>query len=48
VTKTTSSLSPAAIDYDATLILAVETSNKNWVLAAHVPGLGPVEGQAND
>jgi transposase len=43
VTKTTSSLSPAAIDYDATLILAVETSNKNWVLAAHVPGLGPVK-----
>jgi len=43
MTKTTSSPSPAAIDYDATLILAVETSNKNWVLAAHVPGLGPVK-----
>jgi transposase len=43
VTKIASSPSPAAVDYDATLILAVETSNKNWVLAAHVPGLGQVK-----
>jgi transposase len=44
VTKTTSLPSPAAaVDYDATLILAVETSNKSWVLAAHVPGLGQVK-----
>jgi hypothetical protein len=26
-----------AVDYDATLILAVDTSNKSWVVAAHVP-----------
>lgn len=44
MTKTTSLPSPAAaVDYDATLILAVETSNKNWVLAARVPGLGQVK-----
>ncbi len=43
MTKTTSSPSPTAVAYDATLILAVETSNKNWVLAAHVPGLGQVK-----
>ena len=33
----------AAVDYDATLILAVETSNKSWVVAAQVPGLGQVK-----
>ncbi|TRL24688.1 hypothetical protein FM996_20245 [Methylosinus sporium] len=39
--KTISSALPTvAVDYDATLILAVETSNKSWVVAAHVPGLG--------
>ncbi len=43
MTKIASSPSPAAVDYDATLILSVETSNKNWVLAAHVPGLGRVK-----
>jgi transposase len=31
------------VDYDATLILAVEISNKSWVVAAHVPGLGRVK-----
>ena len=36
MTKIASSPSPAAVDYDATLILSVETSNKNWVLAARV------------
>ncbi len=30
---------PAIIDYDRTLILAIELSNKSWVLAAQVPGL---------
>ena len=29
----------APIDYDRTLILAIELSSKNWVLAAQVPGL---------
>jgi transposase len=30
---------PAAVDYERTLILAIEVSNKSWVLAAQVPGL---------
>jgi hypothetical protein len=29
----------AALDYDRTLVLAIELSNKSWVLAAQVPGL---------
>ena len=42
--KTMSLASPAdAVDYDATLIMAVETSNKSWVVAAHVPGLGHIK-----
>jgi transposase len=28
-----------AINYDHTLVLSVELSNKSWVLAAQVPGL---------
>jgi transposase len=36
--------SPAdAVDYDATLIMALETSNKSWVVAAPVPGLGHIK-----
>jgi hypothetical protein len=27
------------VDYDQTLVLAIELSNKSWVLAAQVPGL---------
>src|SRR5688572_23274451 len=27
------------VQYDRTLVLAIELSNKNWVLAAQVPGL---------
>jgi hypothetical protein len=27
------------VDYDRTLVLAIELSSKNWVLAAQVPGL---------
>ena len=27
-------------DYDRTLILAVEISNRSWVVAAQVPGSG--------
>ena len=30
---------PAAVDYERTLVLAIEVSNKSWVLAAQVPGL---------
>jgi transposase len=30
---------PAAVDYQTTLILSIEVSNKSWVLAAQVPGL---------
>ena len=30
---------PAAVDYGRTLILSIEVSNQNWVLAAQVPGL---------
>jgi transposase len=29
---------PAAVDYQTTLILSIEVSNKSWVLAAQVPG----------
>src|SRR6476661_3421102 len=32
-------LTPAAVDYERTLVLAIEVSNKSWVLAAQVPGL---------
>jgi len=28
-----------SVDYDQTLVLAIELSNKSWVLAAQVPGL---------
>jgi transposase len=34
---------PAALDYDATLILAIELSTKSWVLAAQVPGLRQIK-----
>lgn len=30
---------PVALDYDSTLVLAIELSNTSWVLAAQVPGL---------
>src|SRR6478736_746322 len=30
---------PAAVDHERTLVLAIEVSNKSWVLAAQVPGL---------
>src|SRR3954451_6694075 len=32
-----------AVDYNTTLVLALETSGKNWVVAAHVPGTGLVK-----
>src|SRR5215469_18597198 len=34
-----SSSHPVALDYENTLVLAIELSNANWVLAAQVPGL---------
>ncbi len=34
---------PAALDYDHTLVLAIELSNASWVLAAQVPGLPRVK-----
>jgi transposase len=33
----------AAVNFDTTLVLALETSAKNWVIAAQVPGLGQVK-----
>jgi hypothetical protein len=30
---------PAALDYERTLVLAIEVSSKSWVIAAQVPGL---------
>ena len=29
---------PIALDYGSTLMLAIELSNRSWVLAAQVPG----------
>src|SRR5260370_36802042 len=37
--QTVAALFPAAVDYERTLVLAIELSNKSWVLAAQVPGL---------
>ncbi|HEY1895353.1 MAG TPA: IS110 family transposase [Terracidiphilus sp.] len=37
--QTVAALFPAAVDYERTLVLAIEVSNKSWVLAAQVPGL---------
>ena len=33
------------INYDHTLVLAIELSNKSWVLAAQVPGLPQTKAQ---
>jgi hypothetical protein len=35
---------PRSVDYDQTLVLAIELSNKSWVLAAQVPGLSQRNG----
>ena len=44
MTQTSSSLShPIALDYESTLVLAIELSNASWVLAAQVPGLPRVK-----
>ena len=34
---------PTVVDYERTLILAIELSNTSWVLAAHIPGLPGVK-----
>ena len=34
---------PIALDFDSTLVLAIELSNTSWVLAAQVPGLPRVK-----
>jgi transposase len=39
MSQTVAALIPAAVDYERTLVLAIELSNKSWVLAAQVPGL---------
>ena len=39
MSQTVAAQIPAAVDYERTLILAIEVSNKSWVLAAQVPGL---------
>src|SRR3974377_1952482 len=39
MSQTVAALVPAAVDYERTLVLAIEVSNKNWGLAAQVPGL---------
>jgi len=34
---------PTVLDYERTLVLAIELSNRNWVLAAQIPGLPGVK-----
>jgi transposase len=39
MSQTAAVLTPAAVDYERTLVLSIEVSNKSWVLAGQVPGL---------
>ena len=39
MSQTAAALIPAPVAYASTLVLAIEVSNKSWVLAAQVPGL---------
>ena len=39
MSQTVAARIPAVVDYERMLILAIEVSNKSWVLAAQVPGL---------
>jgi transposase len=39
MSQTFAAVIPATVDYETTLILSIEVSNKSWVLAAQVPGL---------
>jgi hypothetical protein len=36
MSQTVAAPMPAAVDYERTLVLAIEVSNKSWVLAAQV------------
>jgi hypothetical protein len=38
---------PIALDYENTLVLAIELSNASWVLAAQVPGPAAGQGETN-
>ena len=40
---TSASIQTIALDYDKTLVLAIELSNASWVLAAQIPGLPRVK-----
>ena len=46
MSQTVAALIPAAVDYERTLVLAIEVSNKSWVLAAQVPGPAAYESEA--
>jgi hypothetical protein len=37
MSQTAAVLIPAAVDYERTLVLSIEVSNKSWVIAAQVP-----------
>ena len=37
MSQSVAALIPAAVDYERTLVLAIEVSNKSWVLAASRP-----------
>src|SRR5437879_11574071 len=39
MSQTAVALIPTPVAYGSTLVLAIEVSNKSWVLAAQVPGL---------
>jgi len=39
MSQTVAAVMPAPVDHERTLVLAIEVSNKSWVLAAQVPGL---------
>jgi transposase len=39
MSQTAAARIPAPVAYGSTLVLAIEVSNKSWVLAAQVPGL---------
>ena len=39
MSQTVAAVIPAAVDHERTLVLAIEVSNKSWVIAAQVPGL---------
>jgi hypothetical protein len=48
MSQTFAAVIPAAVDYQTTLILSIEVSNKSGVLAAQVPGLPHTKSEALD